>query len=129
MVIVVAIAGVAVPQFSRSMIHVQLRKNTQEISAFLRDARNTAITESRMISIMLDSDDQSLRIEDEEATYRWPEDIRVDVPNNEASFLQTDTNIRFYPDGTATNSTLTISARDRSHTIAVDWLTGRVRVL
>ena len=129
MVIMAAIAGVAVPQFSRSMTTVQLRKNTQEISAILRDARNTAISESRMIAVTLEVDDQSLHIEDDEFIYQWPEDINVELAGEALSFQETDTSIRFYPDGTATNSTLIVSAGERSHTIAVDWITGRVRVL
>ena len=129
MVIIVAIASVAVPQFSRSMTTIQLRKNTQEISAILRDARNTAISESRMIALRFDVDDQSLHIEADKFVYQWPDDINVELAGAARSFQETDTSIRFYPDGTATNSALTVSAGERSHTITVDWLTGRVRVL
>jgi Tfp pilus assembly protein FimT len=129
MVIMVAIAGIAVPQFSRSLTHVQLRKSTQEISALLRDARNTAISESRTIELVLEIDDQSLQIEGQEHVYRWPDAVNVELAGNATLVLQENASIRFYPDGTATNTALTISARDRRFSIAVDWLTGRVRVL
>jgi type II secretion system protein H len=129
MVIMAAIASVVVPQFSRSMTYVQLRKSTQELSAILREARNTAISESRTVALTVEADDQSLQIEGAEFFYQWPDDINVELTSDETSFQKTVSSISFYPDGTSTNSTLTVSAGERSHTIAVDWLTGRVRVL
>lgn len=129
LVIMAAIAGVAVPQFSRSMTNVQLRKSTQEISAILREARNTAISESRMIALVLEAEDQSLQIKDGTFIYFWPDGIDVELAETRTVFREADLSIRFYPDGTATNSYLTVSAHERRHTIMVDWLTGHVSVL
>jgi general secretion pathway protein H len=127
--IMVAIVGIAVPQFSRSMTSVHLRKSTQEISAILREARNSAISESRTVVLILDADKQLLQIQGSEFEYQWSDDVHVELAGTASSlFQEAIVLVRFYPDGTATNSALTISARERSHTIAVDWLTGRVSV-
>ena len=129
LMIMVAMLGVAVPQFSRAMLHLQLRKSTQEIAAVLRQARNSSISQSRTAALVLDTEDHTLQSGPDGRVYQWPADIDVAVVSNATYVVARDTSIRFYPDGTASGGMLMVSANERSYTISVDWLTGRVRVL
>jgi len=129
MMIMVAVLGVAIPQFSRSMTLLQLRKSTQEIAAVLRQARVTSISQSKTAEMTLYIEDHILRSSDSALSYKWPSDIEVEMANREAFAITDEETIRFYPDGTASASRLEISALERSYTIAVDWMTGRVKVL
>lgn len=127
--IMVAILGVAVPQFSRAMIYLELRKSTQEIAAILRQARSDSVAQSKSNALVLDSKNHVLLAAEDTRAYEWPADIDVEIVAVGNYGLEQDTTIRFYPDGTASDSTLAVSARERSYTIQVNWLTGRVKVL
>lgn len=129
LVIMVTIVAVAVPKFSRAMIYVELRKSTQQIAASLRKIRNDSLVESRVTELMVASGTQSLRSPDDAIVYQWPDDITVEMVNRTPSFDDADPVLKFFPDGSATDSMLTVTALERSYTITVDWLTGRVQVL
>ena len=127
--IMVMVAMVAVPKFSNAMVYVELRKSTQELAAGLRQARNRAISESTVAEIQFDLEEQFLRSSDSKYVYQWSDDILVEVADNTPSMVPEPVIIRFFPDGSATDSELIVSARQRNYVITVDWLTGRVKVL
>jgi type II secretion system protein H len=129
MLIIVVIMATAVPKFSRALTYVELRNSTQEIAAGLRQARNISIAESRIAEVVLDPEVQLMRTKDGGISYEWPDEVFVEVVNNTPTIGDSPPSIRFYPDGSATDSVLTVTARQRSYVITVDWLTGRVRVL
>ena len=129
MMIMVAILLVAVPQFARAMTGLQLRESTQTIAAMLRQTRNSAITSAKEATLLLNMEKQTLLADGAGAAYRWPDDIKVEPVNDDTALLATDMTIHFYPDGTASAALLSISAGEREYVVAVDWLTGRVKVL
>jgi general secretion pathway protein H len=128
LIIMVALLGIAIPQFSHALLNIQLRKSTQEIAALLRQARSSSVTEAQTASLVIDAMERSLRSSPGGQVYRWPADINVTAVGDVTSLMTQDANISFYPDGTASATLLTVSARDSSYTVVVDWLTGRVRV-
>jgi len=127
--IMVMVAMVGAPKFSNAMVYVELRKSTQELAARLRQARNRSIAESMVAEVRFDLEEQLLRSNDSKHVYQWSEDILVEVANNIPSLVPEPVVIRFYPDGSATDSELVVSAKQRNYVITVDWLTGRVKVL
>ncbi len=129
MVIMVAVFSIAIPQYSRSINSLQLRKSTQEIAAFLRQARNASITESRTVVLVVDAEEHEIRQGDADSVYQWAADIDVEFAANPIDGTDTDKAIQFRPDGTATERTLIVSTERRQYSIEVDWLTGRVKVL
>jgi len=129
MVIMVAVFSVAIPQYAQSMSSLQLRKSTQEIAAYLRHARNQSITESRTVNLVVDADERAIRQGDTDTAYRWPADIEVTLAERQFALADEDNAIQFRPDGTATNRMLHVSTERRQYTIAIDWLTGNVKVL
>ena len=129
MMIMVAILLVAVPQFARAMSGLQLRESTQTIAAMLRQTRNSAITTAKEATLVLNMEQQTLRADGGGAPYQWPDDINVEPVDDNAPQLATDMTIHFYPDGTASATSLSISAGERQYVVVVDWLTGRVKVL
>ena len=128
LMIMVLIPGVAVPQFSRGMVSLQLRQSTQEIAALLRQARNVSVTESKMAELLLNAEKHTLNSALGGPAYQWPTDIDINAVSSVTPLYAEDTTIRFYPDGTASATVLTLSANERSYTIEVDWMTARVRV-
>lgn len=129
LVIMIAVVAVAVPKFSRALTYVELRKSTQQIAASLRKVRNDSLAESRVLELTVSPEQQSISLAGDEVVYQWPEDITVEVANHVPSIESPEPKIRFYPDGSATDSALIVTALERDYTITIDWLTGRVRVL
>jgi type II secretion system protein H len=129
LLIMLAILTVAVPQFSAGLKKLQLRKCTQEISALLRQARNVSVTQARVAAVVLDEDKRTLQSDTGSKRYQWPGDIEVTSVDDTSYLPAETTTIHFYPDGTATSAVLTVSAQERSYTITIDWLTGKVGVL
>lgn len=129
LVVMTAITAVAVPQFSRGMTYVELRRNTQELAASLRQARNRSITESQVAELTFDAERQLVRASGIGIVFDWPESVHVELAGDAAGNRANEWSIRFYPDGSATDTVLTVSALNRRYEISVDWLTGRVRVI
>lgn len=129
LVIMVAVFSIAIPQYSRSMDSLQLRKSTQEIAAYLRQARNASITESRTVVLVMDAEGKKIRRKNTDYAYQWPDNIDVEFVENQGLVPNPDHSIEFRPDGTAADQVLLISTEKRHYTISVDWLTGRVKVL
>ena len=129
LVIMVGVAAVAVPRFARAMTYIELRKSTQELAASLRDARNRSIIEARTAEVILNTEQQFLRVRDRGIVLDWSEDVHVNLAGSESAPLASEWAIRFYPDGTATDVSLSVTALERSYEVSVDWLTGRIRVL
>ena len=129
LVIMVAIFSIAIPQYSRSMGSLQLRKSTQEIAAYLRQARNASITESRTIVLVVDAEGKEIRRKNSDSAYQWPDDIDVKLAENQGLVPDLNHSIEFRPDGTAADQVLLVSTENRHYTISVDRLTGRVKVL
>jgi len=129
MVIMAAVFSVAIPQYARSMSSLQLRKSTQEIAAYLRHARNQSITESRTVVLVVDADERAIRQGETDSVYEWSADIEVGFVARQYAFPDNDNSIQFRPDGTASDRALHISTEQRQYTIAIDWLTGHVKVL
>jgi len=125
----VAVFSVAIPQYSKSMDGLQLRKSTQEIASYLRNARNASITESRTVVLVVDADERKIRQGDSTPAYEWSADINVEFSGSQDVNADTERTIQFRPDGTANERTLIVSTQRREYAIAVDWLTGRVKVL
>ena len=98
-------------------------------SVALRDARNRSIIESRTAEIILNTERQFLRVRDEGIVLDWSDDIHIGLEGAEAAPLVEEWAIRFYPDGTASDVSLNVTALERRYRVSVDWLTGRVRVL
>jgi type II secretion system protein H len=128
LVIMVSIAAVAVPRFSRAMTYVELRSSTQHFAASLREARDRSITRAQVAEIIFDAEQQFLRVRGEGVVFQWHEDVDVRLEGTDDYAQQQAWSILFYPDGSATDAAFTVSALERSYRITIDWLTGRVRV-
>ena len=102
LVIMVGVFSVAIPQYSKSMDSMQLRKSTQEIASYLRNARNASITESKTVVLVVDADEHIIRQGDSIPAYQWPANINVEFFESQDIYANSERTIQFRPDGTAT---------------------------
>ena len=129
LVLMLVIAGVVMPQFSRSLSIFQLQKSTRQTAAVLNEARNKAITEAREVIFELDSEKRTYTWTAAKRPYVWPEGIEIGFESMDG-YLSIDSisEIVFHPDGSASGARLAVSTAENSYFIVVDWITGQVNV-
>jgi general secretion pathway protein H len=98
------------------------------IAAELRAVRATAIRRSREMGLTLNAEERWYQVEGFQ---------RVFLPRSMDLVLLTarpyvrgkdDARLVFFRDGSSTGGKLTLTSGDRAHAVAVDWLTGAVRI-
>lgn len=123
--IVALTVSLVVPPLSAALGVGRLRVETTEASTGLREARSTAMISGRVVDFIVEGG-RVWRIGDE--VHRLPNGLMLslEVPPlgiaGDGRAL-----IRFFPTGRATGGRIVIAEGDRRRTLAVDWLTGRVR--
>ena len=128
MVIAVAIATVAVPQFSRSIDSVRLHQAARESAALLRLSRNSAIAFSRPVAVEIDAGERQLIVAATGRSYLLPPQVSISFPDDSYSYPDDRRTILFHVDGTSSGGRLSLDTEKRSQHITVDWLTGRVSI-
>jgi len=128
MVIAVAIAAVAVPQFSRSIDSVRLHQAARESAALLRLSRNSAIAYSRPVAVEIDARERQLIVAATGRSYLLPPQVSVSFPDDSYRYPDDRRTIIFNVDGTSSGGRLALDTDRRSQHITVDWLTGRVSI-
>lgn len=128
MVLMIAIAGLVVPQFSKSVSRFQLQKSTRQTAAVLNETRNKAISEARETIFLLDAEKRIYTSTASDRPYAWPDGIEIGIESANAVASNSIDEIVFYPDGSTTGGRLTVSTAEHSYQIVVDWLTGHVNV-
>jgi general secretion pathway protein H len=122
--LIVGMTMTILPSLLNSLPGARLRAAADDLFGTLQSLRAQAITLGQSTSLSLDP--QSRTYETMPATGRHALQAAMEVtttsPYQGAEF-------HFFADGTATGGTITLRDGSRAATIAVDWLTGRIRRL
>lgn len=128
--IILLVAGLVLPQFSRSVDQFQLQKSARELTSVLREARNEATTKAHEVTFRIDSENRNFSTTSQEQPYSWPKYIDVKFSSVTSAMVDEPINyIVFHPDGSATGAQLAVSTASTSYYISVDWITGQINVL
>jgi len=143
LVIALMALGVVLPRFSALLPGVELKGASQQMAALLRQFRSQAIAESREITLQLVSPQptteeeglspgdqpERLLLSDGKREYGVPDSVVMTYIPAQSDIYSNDTDvIRFYPDGSSTGGTLTLSDGHRQYRIEISWLTGKVSI-
>ena len=131
MLLVLGVAlAIILPSFSRSGggSFTELRAAARTVAAGLRQTRGRAITDNR--AAVLEFDVESRRIRLGSRTRQLPRWVRLRLFTAQSERIDIARGaIRFFPDGSSTGGRVTLGTKDRSYSVDVDWLTGRVSLL
>lgn len=133
LVIAALVLGVVTPRLFAVMPGVELKTSTQTLAAMLRHARSQAIAGGRVITVEYDDELPALRVSGSAKTYHWPESVELTLQNEEEQSpygmpQDNAADIRFYPDGSSSGGTLSVTSDAGKYQIAVHWLTGKVTI-
>jgi type II secretion system protein H len=127
MLVVLAIIGIltalAAPHYASMGPRLRLLSATHEILLDLRQAHARARIQKQEVVLAFDPSDNAYLIDGKPRTLNVSLNAAIDdseTPKNAGSSL-----LRFYPDGSATPATLSLSSNNRQAVIRIDGLTGR----
>ena len=116
LVILTLMLGLVIAHGPMHSARLDTEATARELASALRLARGRAIAEDRPVAVAMAS-----------TVYRIDGSPPHPVPHGVT--LAGNAAIRFAPDGSSSGGTVMVEATNARVTIAVDWLTGRVRTL
>jgi general secretion pathway protein H len=131
MLVVLLIIGMAmtvVPSLLSSLPGTRLRAAADGMAGTLTALRTQAIDSGRSTALVVDPASRSYAILPDGARRILPDVVNALDVTTTAPIVGSHARLfRFFPDGTATGGTIRLRHGDREESIAVEWLTGRVR--
>jgi general secretion pathway protein H len=122
------VAGIVLPRLVRPPGPVEIRNAAEEIAAVLRTDRNAALSHRRDVLSSVDVRRGVVRAGSSGRVVEIPRGARLEFVQSTRVLESGDSGIRFLADGRSSGGVLTLSRRDFSYRISVNWLTASVRV-
>ncbi|MEM9301831.1 MAG: GspH/FimT family pseudopilin [Pseudomonadota bacterium] len=128
LVIIGLLVGVVGASLYRNLDSVKVRRAGSDIMTALRYARGQAIVTHDVAFLEVDIEQRSLTAHDREP-WVLPDGVEITVRTAAMDILSDSRGrIRFYPDGSSTGGTITLTAGEREWYVDVAWLTGEIRL-
>jgi general secretion pathway protein H len=131
-VLVIAIvATITPPFFSSGVSATKHRAAAREVAQMLRYARTEAVAKRTDVAVDFDLEQRTLQIPNasNKRIAQIPEGIEIKLTTTALETKnEKQASVRFYPDGGATGGRVTLTVRERSYLVDIDWLTGRVSI-
>jgi len=123
------LTAVAVPMLSGRPGGAELHARAQAIADGLNRTRGAAIATNRPAAFELDLGARSFRAAGDTRAGRIPPGFAVSaVSARSETGADGRTRFRFFPDGSASGGRIVLSGATGRREIAIDWLTGGVRI-
>lgn len=107
-----------------------LNSAAREIASAVRITQSEAIKQNKEVVFVLDVDARHYVVGEGVRQGKVSRDLTLKLFTAQGERLnKTKAGIRFFPDGSSTGGKITIEKGDKSRKIAVNWLTGRVKIL
>lgn len=128
----VILAAVGV-RFSGAIDGLELKKQTRQMTAELRRARNQALSKSQEVIVSFPAEN-AYQVKPDGEQQQLPEEFLLDFSpgpgvGDMGVLMQREPAVYFYPDGSSSGGRLTVSSMAGRLQIAINWLTGEVSVL
>lgn len=130
LVIGVLLVSLAPPLLSGLSGASELRGAARQLAAGLRSARNEAVSRQREATLTLDLDRRRFGVTGDPREITLPEGLALRLYTAQAEVVDAATGgIRFFPDGSSTGGSITVSGANRAYRVTVDWLTGAITIV
>jgi general secretion pathway protein H len=135
LVVVSLVLAITYPSMSRGRTSFHLRAVGRDVISSVRAARETAVTEQKVMQVLIDAQAQQVTVctdvGDEARTLQLPDDVQIQglTPAGEP-IVEGALAIRFLPNGSSDDALILIKASTGATLrIAVDPITGSARML
>jgi general secretion pathway protein H len=118
------------PMLDLGATGVDLKGASRQLAAGLRKARSMAIAGGHDAVLTVQVDSREFSVTGDPKVYKLPTKLDITLFTSQSEKLNGSTgSIRFSADGSSTGGRITVSAGTTKHSVDVDWVTGRVRIL
>lgn len=129
LLVVALILAVVPPLLSRGSPESQIKSAAREVAAALRTRREQAIFGSAETVLYFHPTERRFGTAPDAQGHDLADRLAVEVTGAKSEIVEEDiVGIRFFPDGSSTGGTVKLALESRELAVAVDWLTGRVRI-
>lgn len=130
LVIGVLLVALVPPLLSGMSGATELRGAARQLAAGLRNARNEAVTRQQEAVLTLDLERRRFGVTGDPREIALPESVALKLYTAQSELLDSATGgIRFFPDGSSTGGSITVSGPKLAYRVNVDWLTGAVAIV
>ena len=128
-VIAVTVISVTTVAYNKLSTNAYLKNSARHVAASLRYTRNYAVAKGVEAQMQIDLDRRTYRYTGNNGSFGFRPGIDLEVfsadyPNQTPGIVA----IRFAPDGSSSGGRVSLSSRNRTYIVHVDWLTGRVAI-
>jgi general secretion pathway protein H len=125
---IMALLMAGVPRMIAALPGAQLRAAADDMADRLKGLHDEALRRGATLALTFDLGARSFHISTDPVMHKLAEAVdQVELKTPTALRPNQTAGIRFFADGTATPGTILLRHGQRSASITVDWLTGRVR--
>jgi len=135
MVVMSLVMAIAYPSMSRGRTAFHLRAVARDVINSLRVARETAVTEQKVMMVLIDAQAQQVTVStdvgEDARTFHPPDDVKVTgLTSAGEEVLQSPLSIRFLPNGSSDDALILVKADTGAYLkIVLDPIIGSARVL
>ncbi|HRW64235.1 MAG TPA: GspH/FimT family pseudopilin [Candidatus Competibacter sp.] len=130
LVIGVLLVALVPPLLSGMSGATELRGAARQLAAGLRNARNEAVARQQEAVLTLDLERRRFGVTGDPREIALPESVALKLYTAQSELLDgTIGGIRFFPDGSSTGGSITVSGPKLAYRVNVDWLTGAVAIV
>ena len=129
LVIAVTVISVTTVAYNKLSTNAYLKNSARHVAASLRYARNYAVAKGVDAEMRIDLSNRTYRYTGNSGSFAFRPGIDLEVysaefPNQKPGVAA----IFFAPDGSSSGGRVSLSSRNRTYVVHVDWLTGRVGI-
>jgi general secretion pathway protein H len=134
LLVVVVIMGLAyslaAPLVGSGVGAAELKASARQLAAGLRKARSDAIARRQETVLTLDLEAKTFQLSNDQRVFRLPREVDVGLFTAQSERMGDNrASIRFFPDGGSTGGRVTVTGKQRTYEVDVNWLTGQVAIL
>lgn len=129
-VLVISVLGFAVlgGNISSGNQTTKLQATARDIASALRYAQGEALLTSYPVSVIINLDDNSYRISNQDKVHPLSAEIVVSLVVTQETFANGEGQIIYFSDGSSTGGRITLEWGKQVRRIDVNWITGEVSI-
>ena len=121
------VLAVVPPSLTGVIDNARFKNSQRDLVSALRHARSRAINSQQAVTVDINVKQGTVQVDGRQRTLSIPDDVALTLVTAEREQLsEYEGTIRFYPDGSSTGGQVRFRQEDRTWSIDVEWLTGRV---
>lgn len=124
--IIALAAALVIPTVGSGQSNRMVKQSADAIAGVLQESRLRSLARNEEVSVDFNTTTRVFSASG--ADFQVPENIEIKLLSAKGNALDADPKFTFFPDGSSTGGSITLSDDRKSSRVAIHWLTGRIAV-